>query len=72
MVNYSDQGALFRVAAKDQERVNTGELGKEATFVLKVKNKADREYTGEIIRFFVRGKDKYIALRFWDGYRELG
>ena len=71
MVNYSEHGALFRVDAKDQERVTTNDLGKEATFVLKVKSKSDREYTGEIIRFFIRGEDKYIALRFWDGYEEL-
>jgi hypothetical protein len=71
MINYSKHGALFRVVPKDQDRVSTDELGKDATFVLKVKDKPDRRYTGEIIRFYRRGEDKYIALRFWDGYEEL-
>jgi hypothetical protein len=71
MLNYSDDGALFKIDPADENKVSTDDLGKEATFVLKVKNKPDREYTGEIIRFFFQGDDKYIALRFWDPYREL-
>ncbi len=71
MINYSDDGALFRINAEDREKVSTNDLGKDATFVLKVKNNPDREYTGEIIRFFFKGDDKYIALRFWESYREL-
>jgi len=71
MINYSDDGALFRINVEDQEKVSTNDLGKDATFVLKIKNSPDREYTGEIIRFFFKGDDKYIALRFWEPYREL-
>jgi hypothetical protein len=71
MMNYSDDGALFRVLASDHGKVSTDTLGKDAVFVLKVKNKPDREYTGEIIRFFFKGEDKFIALRFWEPYREL-
>ncbi len=71
MINYSDDGALFRIDAEDREKVSTNDLGKDATFVLKMKNRQDREYTGEIIRFFYKGDDKYIALRFWEPYREL-
>lgn len=71
MINYSDDGALFRIESSDHDKVSTDSLGKDAVFVLKVKNKTDREYTGEIIRFFFRGEDKLIALRFWEPYREL-
>jgi len=71
MINYSDDGALFRIESSDHDKVSTDSLGKDAVFVLKVKNKPDREYTGEIIRFFFKGADKFIALRFWEPYREL-
>ena len=71
MMNYSDDGALFRVLASDHDKVSTDTLGKDAVFVLKVKNRPDREYTGEVIRFFFKGEDKFIALRFWESYREL-
>jgi hypothetical protein len=71
MINYSDDGALFRIEPSDHDKVSTETLGRDAVFVLKVKNKPDREYTGEVIRFFFKGEDKYIALRFWEPYREL-
>ena len=71
MINYSDDGALFRIESSDHDKVSTDSLGKDAVFLLKVKNKPDREYTGEIIRFFFKGEDKFIALRFWEPYREL-
>jgi hypothetical protein len=71
MINYSDEGALFRIEPADHDKVSTDTLGTDAVFVLKVKNKPDREYTGEVIRFFFRGEDRYIALRFWEPYREL-
>jgi hypothetical protein len=71
MINYSEDGALFRIEPPDHEKVSTDTLGKDAVFVLKVKDKPDREYTGEVIRFFFKGEDKFIALRFWEPYREL-
>lgn len=71
MINYSDDGALFLIEPPDHGKVSTESLGREAVFVLKVKNKPDREYRGEIIRSFFRDQDKYIALRFWEPYREL-
>jgi hypothetical protein len=71
MINYSDDGALFRIIASDHDKVSTETLGKDAVFVLKVKNKPDRKYTGEVIRFFFKGEEKFIALRFWEPYREL-
>jgi hypothetical protein len=71
MINYSDDGALFRIQPSDHDKVSTNTLGKDAVFVLKVKNRPDREYTGEVIRFFFKGEDKFIALRFWEPYREL-
>ncbi|MBN1835312.1 MAG: PilZ domain-containing protein [Spirochaetales bacterium] len=71
MVNLSDDGALFRIGETDAGKVSTTDLGKQATFVLKLKSTPDREYTGEIIRFFYKDDDKHIALRFWRKYREL-
>jgi hypothetical protein len=71
MINYSDYGALFQIEPSDHDKVSTETLGRDAVFVLKVKNKPDREYTGEVIRFFFKGDDKFIALRFWEPYREL-
>ena len=71
MINYSDDGALFRIEPSDHDKVSTETLGADAVFVLKVKDKPDREYTGEVIRFFFKGEDKFIALRFWESYREL-
>ena len=71
MINYSDDGALFRIIASDHDKVSTETLGKDAVFVLKVKNKPDRKYTGEVIRFFFKGEEKFIVLRFWEPYREL-
>ncbi len=71
MINFSDNGSLFKIDTVDEEKISTMDLGKEATFVLKIKSEPDREYTGEIIRFFFKSDDKYIALRFWDEYREL-
>jgi hypothetical protein len=71
LVNFSNEGALFRIRKPDAQRISTMDLGKEATFVLRLKTSPDREYTGEIIRFFFKGQDKFIALRFWKKYREL-
>ena len=71
LLNLSNDGALFRVAESDADRISTMDLGKEATFVLKLKSSPDREYTGEIIRYFLKGEEKHIALRFWKRYREL-
>lgn len=71
MTNYSDDGALFRIEPSDHDKVSTDTLGRDAVFVLKVKNKPDRKYTGEVIRFYFKGEDRYIALRFWEPYREL-
>jgi len=71
MINYSDDGALFRIEPSDHDKVSTDTLGIDAVFVLKVKNKPDRKHTGEVIRYFFKGEDRYIALRFWEPYREL-
>ena len=71
MINFSEDGALFLVEPSDHDKVSPDTLGSDAVVVLKVKNKPDREYTGEVIRFFFKGQDRYIALRFWEPYREL-
>jgi hypothetical protein len=71
LLNFSNDGALFKISRVDAPRVSTMDLGKQATFVLKLKSSPDREYTGEVIRFFFQREDKHIALRFWRKYREL-
>jgi len=71
LINFSNEGALFKIQKPDAQRISTMDLGKEATFVLRLKTSPDREYTGEIIRLFFKGRDKFIALRFWRRYREL-
>ena len=71
IINYSDDGALFRIEPSDKDKVSTEVLGRDAVFILHIKDKPDREYTGEIIRFYLKDQDKFIALRFWESYREL-
>lgn len=71
MLDMSEHGTLLRIDASCRDRVTTQDLGKDASFVVRVKGGASRKYTGEIIRFFVKGQDKYIAVRFWEGYQEL-
>jgi len=71
MVDLSEDGALLRVGPDCREQVSTMDLGKDATFVVRVKGRSSRKYTGEVIRFFIKGEDKFIALRFWEGYQEL-
>jgi hypothetical protein len=71
LINFSNDGALFKIHKADEAKISTMDLGKEATFVLKLKSSPDRQYTGEVIRFFYKREDKYIALRFWKRYREL-
>jgi hypothetical protein len=71
LVNFSNDGALFKIQRSDAQKISTMDLGKQAIFVLRLKSSPDREYTGEIIRFFYQRDDKYIALRFWRKYREL-
>jgi hypothetical protein len=71
MINYSADGALFRIEPSDHDKVSTDVLGRDAVFILNIKDKPDREYTGEIIRFYLKGQDKFVALRFWEPYREL-
>ncbi len=71
MVNLSKVGALFKIYAAEQDSVYTEDLGEMAHFVVKVSSEPDRKYTGEIIRMFRRDDDKYIALRFWEKYKEL-
>lgn len=71
MVDISDDGTLLRIEQEHRAKVSTMDLGKDATFVVRVKGGSSRRYTGEVIRFFIKGEDKYIALRFWEGYEEL-
>lgn len=71
MLDISEDGSLLRIEPDCRDKVSTMDLGKDATFVVRVKGGSSRRYTGEVIRFFIRGEDKHIALRFWEGYEEL-
>jgi hypothetical protein len=71
MIDMSEDGSLLRIEPECREQVSTLDLGKEASFVVRIKGGSNRRYTGEVIRFFVKGEDKFIALRFWEGYEEL-
>jgi hypothetical protein len=71
MVDISEDGTLLRIELDSREQVSTMDLGKEATFVVRIKGGSNRRYKGEIIRFFTKTGDKFIALRFWEGYQEL-
>jgi hypothetical protein len=70
LVDLSDQGALFRVGSGTPPDVTTDDLGMEATFTLR-SSKPARQYTGEMIRLFNRGPERFVALRFWKKYREV-
>ena len=71
IVNLSKDGALFKIYSAEQDSVYTDDLGEMAHFVLEMSSEPDRKYTGEIIRMFRRDDDRYIALRFWEKYKEL-
>ncbi len=70
LVDLSDEGALFRLGPGDSPGVTTDDLGLEATFTLRSSNPA-RLYTGEMIRLFNRGAERFVALRFWKKFQEV-
>jgi hypothetical protein len=71
LVNLSADGALLRVDAVHEGELTDGDLGEDAQFVLRLRSSTDRLYTGEIIRLFYRDESKFVALRFWEEYREI-
>ena len=71
LINLSEIGALLKIDAKKENDVSDEDLGEEAKFIIRQSPSAAREYTGEIIRLFYRDDEKYIALRFWEKYKEL-
>ncbi|GAJ10559.1 unnamed protein product [marine sediment metagenome] len=54
MINHSDDGALFRINSEDQQKVSTDDLGKEATFVLKIKNSPEKNFEAPILNILFR------------------
>ena len=71
LVNLSVTGALFAFEGETREEVDPTILGLDATFTIKPKGKPARLYTGELVRFYVREERSYVALRFWNKYKEL-
>ncbi len=71
LINLSRHGALLSLAPADEQKVSDLDLGSDARFLIKPRERPAREYTGEIIRLYYRGGMKCIALRFWESYREI-
>ncbi|MBA7638225.1 hypothetical protein ES703_45878 [subsurface metagenome] len=71
LINISVAGALLRTDPRYQNDITDEDLGEEAIFILNHPSLSKREYTGEIIRMFYKGDEKYFALRFWEKYKEL-
>jgi hypothetical protein len=70
LVDLSDEGALFRLGADGEPSISTDDLGADATFLVSSPLPA-RQYTGEMIRLFNRGSERFVALRFWKKPREM-
>ena len=71
LVNLSSTGALFSFDGDERHKVDPGILGLDGTFKIKPKGKNTRLYTGELVRFFVRDGLSFVALRFWNTYKEV-
>ncbi|MBA7549345.1 hypothetical protein ES705_41825 [subsurface metagenome] len=71
LINLSETGALLRIYPEQNGTVTNDNLGEDVNFVLKQASTANREYTGEIIRLFYKDNAEFIALRFWEKYKEL-
>ena len=71
LIDLSEVGALLRVTSEQKGIVTDDNLGEDINFVLKQASTAEREYTGEIIRLFYKDNAEFIALRFWEKYKEL-
>ena len=70
LVDLSEEGALFRLANAGQNTVSNDDLGMDASFLLSSFSPA-RQYTGEMIRLFIRDGSRFVALRFWKRYKEV-
>ena len=70
LVDLSEQGALFRLANAGPNTVSNDDLGTDASFLLASFSPA-RQYTGEMIRLFIRDGSRFAALRFWKKYKEV-
>ena len=71
LINLSEVGALLRINPEQKRTLTNDNLGEDVNFVLKQESAVDREYTGEIIRLFYKDNAEFIALRFWEKYKEL-
>ena len=71
ILNLSEDGALLKINSQYKDNISNEDLGKDTKFILRQYSSSDREYTGEIIRLFYRDNEMYIALRFWEKYKEL-
>jgi hypothetical protein len=70
LVDLSEEGALFRIANAGQDTVSNDDLGMDASFLL-ASFSPPRQYTGEMIRLFIRDGARFAALRFWKKYKEV-
>lgn len=70
LLDLSEEGALFRLANAGSDTVSNDDLGMDASFLLSSFSPA-RQYTGELIRLFIRDNARFVALRFWKKYKEV-
>ncbi len=70
LLDLSEEGALFRIANAGHDTVSNDDLGMDASFLLSSFAPA-RQYTGEMIRLFIRDGARFVALRFWKKYKEV-
>ena len=70
LLDLSEEGALFRLANEGRNTVSNDDLGMDTSFLLSSFSPA-RQYTGEMIRLFIRDGARFAALRFWKKYKEV-
>ena len=70
LVDLSEEGALFRLGNAGQNTVSNDDLGMNASFLL-AQFSPTRQYTGEMIRLFIRDESRFVALRFWKKFKEV-
>ena len=71
LVDISRDGALLALSETEREKVSDKDLGRKVSFRIKPKARPVRQYTGEVIRLYYQDAKPYLAVRFWEKYKEL-
>ena len=64
--NMSKDGVLFRIAGDYVDALTNDDLSERVQFTYDGFSSSNTDYSGEIVRFFNRDKEKYIAVRFFE------